>query len=217
MYAERSRGFQLRPASLGAALAINGGVIAALLLANPDIVERIAPRPPIEIFDPAPEPSPPPPEHPKPHSERPSPQPTADPLPRSPIDPPPLPPLPGNPDLQTGTGGGAGIGIEGGTGTTEVVVTPVFVAASYDPRYADDLQPPYPDTIRDAGTEGAVRLRIVIGVDGRVIRAEGLAGDPALLKVATRHALARWRFKPATRGGVPEESTKVMVVRFRIE
>lgn len=217
MYAERSHGFHLRPASLGAALAINGGIIAALLTANPDVIERIVPRSPIAIFTPTPEPSPPPPDRPKPRSEHPAPRPTAEPLPQRPVDPPLLPPIPGNPDIQTGTGGGTVLGTDGGTGTSEAFVTPVFVAATYDQRYLADLQPPYPDEIRDSGTEGAVRLRIVIGANGRVIRAEGLEGDPALLRVATRHALARWRFKPATRGGVPEESTKVMVVRFRIE
>lgn len=216
MYAERSRGFQLRPASLGAALAINGGIIAALLTANPEVIERIIPADPLKVFTPQPDPTPPPPERPKPRSQQPNPQPTTDPLPQRPIDPPPLPPLPGG-DVQTGTGGGVATGTEGGTGTTQVVVTPMFVAATFDSRYLDDLQPPYPDTIRDAGTEGVVRLRIVVGANGRVIRADGLEGDPALLKVATRHALARWRFRPATRGGVPEESTKTMVVRFRIE
>ena len=31
------------------------------------------------------------------------------------------------------------------------------------------------------------------------------------------HALAKWRFKPATRGGVPEESWKIMTVRFTLD
>ena len=217
MYAERSRGFRLRPASLGAALAINGGIIAALLTANPDVIERIVPRSPIRsIFEPAPEPTPPPPERPRPRDERPSPQPTADPLPERPLDPSPLPPWTTDTGIKTGTGGD----IVTGTGTGgggDVIVPPVFVAAAFDPRYAGDLQPPYPDTLRDAGIEGAVKLRVLIAPDGRVARIEALEGNSALVKVATRHALARWRFRPATRGGVPEESWKVMVVRFRIE
>jgi protein TonB len=92
-----------------------------------------------------------------------------------------------------------------------------FVGAAIDPRYAGDFQPDYPDTARDAGREGVVQLRVRIGVDGRVKQVERISGDDMFWRVASRHALARWRFTPATRGDVPEESWRVMTVRFRLD
>lgn len=218
MYATRfADGPRFRPASMAAALAINGGVIAALLLAAPEIIKQFPDDPIDIIFIPKPIPSPPPPRpQPSPTAriDRPQPQPSATPEPGP------------SPDdftrtVDTGPGTVPG-GSAGGTGGGEVVADPprpqsAFVGASFDPRYADQVEPPYPDAARDAGTEGMVRLRITIGADGRVKRADGLDGNAVLLRAAIRHVLAHWRFRPATLGGVAQESSKVMIVRFRLD
>jgi protein TonB len=43
------------------------------------------------------------------------------------------------------------------------------------------------------------------------------ATSPAFFEATRRQALSKWRFKPATRGGVPQESWKTMSVRFEIK
>lgn len=216
MYANRfGEGPRFRPASLGAAVAINGGLIAALLLASPQFVPRILPKPPMTIIEIAPEPEPT--VAPEPRAAQPQAQPTAVPLaPVREVE--VLQPSPN--EVLTGPVTGDPPGVPGGTGTTEVksepVVVPLFVAAREDPRYLTDFQPPYPDYERDAGREDVVRLRVLIGVDGRVKQVERIGGRDSFVRVATNHALAKWRFRPATRGGVPEESWRVMTVRFQL-
>ncbi|MES2753725.1 MAG: TonB family protein [Pseudomonadota bacterium] len=211
MYATRfSDGPRFRPTSLAVALAINGGVVAALLLAAPQVVEIVKREPMIVKSIPL---DPPPLPEPKPQptartaaraSERPvAPKPIVDtnqpgqievvPQPQSSAFPDPLP-----------------------SGDTTVTVEPRFVTASVDPRYAGDFQPDYPDSEREAGNVGIVRLRILIGTDGRVKQVERVAGGAAFYRAASRHALARWRFRPATRGDIPEESWRTMTVRFTL-
>ena len=95
---------------------------------------------------------------------------------------------------------------------------PVRVEARYDQRYASALQPPYPASEQRAQRSGQVRLRVTIGTDGRVKAVEKLsATSDAFWEMAERHALNRWRFRPATVDGRPVESQKVMTLHFRIE
>ncbi|HEX8258602.1 MAG TPA: TonB family protein [Allosphingosinicella sp.] len=87
--------------------------------------------------------------------------------------------------------------------------------AQIDPRA--ELQPPYPSSEERAGKEGSVTLRVLIGPDGRVKAAERLrAASEAFWRATERHALRNWRFRPATLGGKPVESSKVMTVHFEL-
>jgi protein TonB len=95
---------------------------------------------------------------------------------------------------------------------------PVRTEPEFDPRYAGDLQPPYPPAEERAQREGSVRVRLTIGADGRVRAVQRLAASSEAFWIATeRHAKSRWRFRPATLDGRPVESSKVMTVFFRIE
>jgi periplasmic protein TonB len=95
---------------------------------------------------------------------------------------------------------------------------PVRTEAQLDPRYADRLQPPYPTFEQRAGMEGTVKLRIVIGADGRVKAVEKIAAaSEGFFKAAQRQALSQWRFKPATVDGRAVESSKVLTLRFKLE
>ncbi len=95
---------------------------------------------------------------------------------------------------------------------------PTLVFADLDPRYAGGFQPDYPAREQRGGIEGAARVRVLIGTDGRVKAVELVSTDsPGFFEETKRRALTEWRFKPATRGGVPEESWKVMTVRFEIK
>ncbi|KTD99844.1 energy transducer TonB [Sphingopyxis sp. H038] len=95
---------------------------------------------------------------------------------------------------------------------------PKLVLAQLDQRYADLFQPDYPARAQREGIEGVAVVRVLIGTDGRVKAVELVSADDAAFFEATkRRALAKWRFKPATRGGVAEESWKEMRVRFEIK
>jgi protein TonB len=221
MYAQRNDARRISPSGLAAAVAINAGIIAALLTASPEIITRV--EPPFEGFwvpnDPPPPPPPPKPETPRVDSKQPLSQPPiSTPKPRVDLDshlndmtgvdiitPPPsrdvLPP-----------------------GETLVIDPPVtppappLLDASADPRYARDFQPDYPPSERRAGNEAVLRVRVLIGEDGRVKDFQALSPtDGAFVDVTRRQALSRWRFRPATRGGVPESQWKTMTVRFRLE
>lgn len=95
---------------------------------------------------------------------------------------------------------------------------PPLLFAEQDPRFAKDFQPAYPASELRAQRDGAVKIRVLIGTDGRVKAAESVsATSDAFFDATRRQALSKWRFKPATRGGVPQESWKTMSVRFEIK
>jgi len=93
----------------------------------------------------------------------------------------------------------------------------VLIEASSDPRYAGDLQPVYPPSEQRAGREGRVVVRVLIGTDGRVKAVEPVsATSDAFLDTTRRQAIGKWRFRPATRDGVPVESWKRIGVSFSL-
>ena len=94
----------------------------------------------------------------------------------------------------------------------------MLTPAGIDDHYANAFQPPYPAAEQRAGQEGVVTVRVLIGVDGRVRQVEQVAAaSDAFWRVTERQALGRWRFRPATRDGVPVEQWKTMTVRFRLQ
>jgi protein TonB len=77
----------------------------------------------------------------------------------------------------------------------------------------------YPDASRRAGEEGAMRVRVDVGVDGRVggCAVESSTGFARLDAKACQVAQRRWRFAPATEDGKPVASVVVKSVRWRLE
>ena len=95
---------------------------------------------------------------------------------------------------------------------------PVRHEAQLDPRYARDLQPPYPAPELRAERDGVVRIRLTIAANGRVTAVERLSATSEHFWRATQQqALSRWRFRPATLDGRPVQGVKVMTVNFRIQ
>jgi len=133
----------------------------------------------------------------------------------------PLPPQ--TPDAPTGTIDPPYVP-PAGTGTGPAVIVepapppaPPLILAKLDPKYAGVFQPDYPVREQRAEIEGVVRVRVLIGTDGHVKAVELVSGDnPSFFEATKRRALSKWRFKPATRGGIAEESWKEMTVRFEI-
>ena len=208
-----SRGF-----SFGAALAINAAIIAGLIYSAPNVIKGVP-----HVFRGTSIPldeTPPPPPKPEPrivkHNIARAPLPTAPttivptksenttettttiypPQPFQPKEAEPGPPVTADPPT----------------------VLPPLMGAAQDPRYLKDFQPDYPASELRAQRDGQVSVRVLIGVDGRVKAVEQVrATSTAFFEVTKRQALGKWRFKPASRGGVPEESWKVMNVRFELE
>lgn len=205
---------RLNPAGLGAAIAINAAVVAALIFAAPHVVPR-APDKPTTIWNVEPD-EPPPPEA--------LPQPKIPPAEKifTPVPPLDLPirlaeslettttlPPPPSGDL-IGKTEALPIPVE-----PPPVPLPALVEPSIDQRYAADLQPMYPPAERRAGREGSVTIRVLIGVDGRVKEAQQVrATSDHFWRATLDRALAKWRFKPGTRGGVPVEAWRTMTLRF---
>lgn len=222
MYADRHTRARPNPASLAIAVAVNAAAVTALLLAQPSII-RADKKPDITIFtvppDPIPDPLPPPPQS------------DAKPLPRQAIDAttsplptpssdfrvdvqPPTPPAPPTQPEGTGSNPGPAAALP----IDPPSPAPVLTAPSVDARYARDLQPAYPPEERRAKHTGRVVVRVLVGVDGRVRQVERVsATSDAFFRVTQQRALSHWRFKPATRDGIPVEAWRTMVLSFVLE
>jgi periplasmic protein TonB len=222
MYAEhRYQPRQPRTASIGASLAISGAIVAALVYASPNVVKQVIhtfpvrnyPQTPIPPID---EPKPLPKAEHKPVTQPPvvAPKPLVesktetaiDTTPDIPIVPPkPLEPLDKGPVVLADP-------------PAKPAEPPALVGARRDPRFAEDFQPAYPAAEIRAQRDGRVAVRVLVGADGRVKAVEQIsATSDAFFDATRRQALSRWRFKPATRGGVPQESWMTLSVTFRIE
>jgi len=210
-YAPPSR---FSPQGLGGALILTGAVATAMTFVAPRIVPGLKPPPTIVELLPLPKPPPPDPQ-PKPKPQpRAATQPAEKPLPK--------------PDVSTAidthreftsTQPPPNTGDLKGTG--DIIAPPLdpppppLIGAEVDGRYVDALQPPYPPSEQRGNREGVAVVRVLIGVDGRVQQVERVSATSDAFYAATeRQALAKWRFKPATRGGVPEAQWKTMRVRF---
>lgn len=218
MYASHSRG--TRTVGLGAAFLVNGVMIGALVLfVAPSVVKKIIYTPTIGVLIPETDP-PPPIEQPKPVEKttsqeypvvipKPVIQQTTDNVVRGTED----IPVDRTPPIDMGTPKGDDVV------TREPVTPPLppLIVAQIDPRYANAFQPDYPTSEIRAERDGTVSVRVLIGADGRVKAVEQVrATSPAFFEATKRQALSKWRFKPATRGGTPQESWKVMNVRFEM-
>ncbi|MFC3578613.1 energy transducer TonB [Sphingomonas hylomeconis] len=222
MYADRYGKSGIKPGALSIAIGLNGAIIAALIFSTPDIVKSIdktfIARPIPLPVDPPPLPDPKPKTETKVRTEQ------------RVIDPPPRQrPTLTETVAPTNTGnffepGPPGLdgGVTGGTGTIEPPYipphVPVLVGARPDPRFAKAFQPAYPPGERRAEREGRVTVRVLIGTDGRVKQVERVSAASEAFFAATREqALAKWRFTPATRDGIPQEVWRTMSVSFVLD
>ena len=105
------------------------------------------------------------------------------------------------------------IGPTTGSAVTEAPGTRVM----QDSRYPL-TQPAYPPASKRDGEQGTAEVEVYVLPNGRVgdVRIASTTGYERLDRAAILEAEQSWRFKPATRGGVAEESWKVMTVRFEI-
>ncbi len=87
----------------------------------------------------------------------------------------------------------------------QMQVTRITVAAR---RQAGKLviwaPPEYPPAVRATGLRGTVRLRVLVGADGRVLQADALDGDPVLTEVAVE-TVKQWMYLPTLLNGTAVE------------
>ena len=77
------------------------------------------------------------------------------------------------------------------------------------------VEPLYPPEAEQKHIEGTVKLRAVIGRDGKVMGL-GLLSGPQLLVPAAMKAAREWRFIPALLNGEPVESQTEITIEFHL-
>lgn len=220
MYAEhRYQPQQSRTVSIGASLLVSGAIITGMIYSAPNVVKALTgtvieaynvetpPPPPIDPPKPQPEPKAKTPTQPLPNA----PKPLVDTRTQNPTSTTTeiYPPIP-EPAKPVDTGPPVTL--------DPPKVVPPLMGARRDPRYADAFQPDYPASELRAQRDGRVSVRVLVGADGRVKSVEQVSATSAAFFDATRRqALSKWRFKPATRGGVAEESWMTLSVTFEIK
>jgi len=204
-------------------LMIIGGHVAVVALAmSAKFIVDAQPKDPgtkITFVDPVALP-PPTPTEPQPKSQPQVPQSQ----PFVPPTPTPRPPIAG-PDLGTTTQPTGPTGPVAGSDPPQAVpFTPPMPAPDpvrMGPRLATPpsaLRPPYPASKLDSQEEAALRLKLTINEQGRVVAVDPVgANDPAFLNAARRHLIAKWRYQPATVDGKPIASSTVITLRFQLE
>lgn len=207
------------PATMGAAILVNGSIILAVALSP--IVAEYVPTPTIITGRNIEDRPPPPPDKPVEQQQANK----ADPIfvpdravdTKTPID-------TGVTTTTTETNTGTIVDGTGGDDFTETVrelpkpPLPIFKAALRDPRFARDFQPEYPVGKLRLEIEGSVTVRVLVGTDGRVRQVQVIrATDSDFARATEKQALKSWRFKPATRDGTPVEDWQTLTVRFDID
>jgi protein TonB len=88
-------------------------------------------------------------------------------------------------------------------------------ASVQNSKLVNRVNPVYPDLARQAHVEGAVRLMVVIGKDGRVNHIEVNSGHP-LLVPAAMDAVRQWQYQPTLLNGQPVEVKTDVEVTFSL-
>jgi len=81
-------------------------------------------------------------------------------------------------------------------------------------RLSRRVEPEYPRQAKNAGIEGDVIFRIIVGVDGRVQEIHLRRGKPLLIEAAAK-ALSKWQYEPYMLDGTPVEFETFATIRFR--
>jgi len=112
--------------------------------------------------------------------------------------------------LGAGEPGGEG---EPGAAAGAVEQTPVF----WKMKPVETRPPVYPPRCLRMGIEGTVRVRVLVGEDGRVQEVTvGKSSGETALDDAAMDAVRYWRFEPAKRDGVPVRAWAIVPIEFKL-
>jgi protein TonB len=122
----------------------------------------------------------------------------------------PVSPERGEPD-EIGRGNMEDVGISDDPLPTE------FVSTDEYPQLVRGVTPLYPDLAREAGVEGTVKLQLLVGLDGRVLRAiVRQGGSVPMLDEAAIQAALQCVFTPALTNGRPVKVWVSQDYRFKL-
>ena len=97
-------------------------------------------------------------------------------------------------------------------------LTPVADAPLAARALPGNALPAYPEAAREDGLQGRVQLQLSLDAQGRVVDVQWLQRSGiALLDLAARDAVRRWRYEPARRGGEAVASTVSVAIRFQLD
>ena len=93
-----------------------------------------------------------------------------------------------------------------------------YVAPDFNANYLANPKPEYPALSKRLREEGVVKLRVFVMADGRAgeVNPYRSSGFERLDRTALE-SVARWRFRPARRGGKPIADWVVVPVRFYLQ
>ncbi len=92
----------------------------------------------------------------------------------------------------------------------------VLLFAQTDPRIISKLEPAYSAEARMAGLMGTVKLKGIVGVDGRAADLQVVEGLGMGLDENAIDCVRQWRFKPGTKGGQPADVVLTVEVPFHL-
>lgn len=122
------------------------------------------------------------------------------------------------PGSGSGSGGGHGSGHGTGTGSGSGPGSGITSSPAVPPRIIKSYQPPYPSAERNAGVEGTVSIRFLIGADGSVedVTVTSSSGNANLDNAAVA-ACRKWRFTAAKNSsGLPVRCYASIPIIFKI-
>lgn len=122
------------------------------------------------------------------------------------------------PGSGSGSGGGHGSGHGTGTGSGSGPGSGITSSPAVPPRIIKSYQPPYPSAERNAGVEGTVSIRLLIGTDGNVedVTVTSSSGNANLDNAAVA-ACRKWRFTAAKNSsGLPVRCYASIPIIFKI-
>jgi protein TonB len=103
-----------------------------------------------------------------------------------------------------------------GTAVSDALPTPKeYVYRDVEPEVISRVIPLYPPIAREAGMEGTVMVRLLVGLDGRVMKAE-IESSSAMFDDAALIAGRQWVFAPALANGHPVRVWVRMPVKFQL-
>jgi TonB family protein len=83
-------------------------------------------------------------------------------------------------------------------------------------RLISQVKPIYPESAKDAGIEGVVRLQALIGTDGTLVGVSAMPSKDPDLTTAAVEAVKQWRYSPALLNNEPIPVLTTIDVAFRL-
>lgn len=118
--------------------------------------------------------------------------------------------------IQTQASGGSG-SVGGASANDEV---PMFVPCEKMPGFLDQKKPAYPEMARTAGIEGRVFVSVLIGEDGRPIKAKVMKRVPAdcdVFDAVAIKSVMESKYYPGIQNGSPIKVWFTVPIRFQLD